>query len=226
MPLVSRLLLQGAPMEGLAHLVTESLVRHGFKTTFDHRRLQWSAWFPCQDSLSLIVAPSKPGLYAVGEEVAAFSGLSESPGCEPERSLPNSGKRMLALFQISEADDLGFAMGRLFLAPGPQRERIATGKCFARYVVIEDATQRRAALAAFQRWMASSVQAVFPGEQNPSFESVAKSVSEPSFLSGHDFKPTPSEVEARTAFMRSVEAPESSNKQAQIGPPAPIPSGF
>jgi hypothetical protein len=135
-------------MEGLAHLVAESLVRHGFEPTFDPRRLQWSKWFPCQDSLSLVLAPCKPGLFALGEELIA-------PG-EPALG---DGKQMLAMFQISEADDLGMALGRLFLSGTPERERFASGRCFARYVVIEDVTQRRTALTARQRWMASSAEA-------------------------------------------------------------------
>src|SRR5580704_10912519 len=145
-------------MEGLAHLVAESLVRHGFEPSFDHRRLQWSNWFRCQDSFSLVLAPCKPGIFALGEEVATFCGASEPRSRHPERSegSPSEGKRMLALFQISEAEDVGMALGRLFLAGNPVRERFAGGRCFARYVVIEDANQRRTALTALQRWMTSS----------------------------------------------------------------------
>ncbi len=135
-------------MEGLAHLVNESLIRHGFEPTFDHRRLQWSQWFPCHDSFSLLLAPCKPGLFALGEEVMPPGDLAVG-----------EGKRMLALFQISEANDLGMALGRLFLSGNPVRERLASGRCFARYVVVEDATQRRTAYTALQRWMASSAQA-------------------------------------------------------------------
>jgi hypothetical protein len=169
-------------MEGLAHLVAESMVRHGFEPAFDHRRLQWSNWFRCQDGFSLVLAPCKPGIFALAEEVVAPGELGVS-----------EGKRMLALFQISEANDVGMALGRLFLSGSPARERFASGRCFARYVVIEDPTQRQIALTALQRWMASSAEAV---------TGMAGSVAEPSF------------------------AAESSNKQAQIGPPAPIPSGF
>jgi|SRR5580658_1962723 hypothetical protein len=169
-------------MEGLAHLVAESMVRHGFEPAFDHRRLQWSNWFRCQDGFSLVLAPCKPGIFALAEEVVAPGELGVS-----------EGKRMLALFQISDANDVGMALGRLFLSGSPARERFASGRCFARYVVIEDPTQRQIALTALQRWMASSAEAV---------TGMANSVAEPSF------------------------AAESSNKQAQIGPPAPIPSGF
>jgi hypothetical protein len=172
-------------MEGLAHLVNESLIRHGFETTFDHRRLQWSQWFPCND-LSLLLAPCKPGLFALGEEVIP-----------PGDLVVGDGKRMLALFQISEANDLGMALGRLFLSGNPARERLSSGRCFARYVVVEDPTQRRTAYTALQRWMASSAQA-------------ASGVTS---------------AAASLALDADAE-PESSNKDAQTGPILPVASGF
>jgi hypothetical protein len=234
-------------MEGLAHLVAESLVRHGFEPSFDHRRLQWSNWFRCQDSFSLVLAPCKPGLFALGEEVIA-----------PGELAVGEGKRMLALFQISEADDVGMALGRLFLSGNPARERFASGRCFARYVVIEDANQRRTALTALQRWMASSSEAVtgvqqaisddthvaqnndalrdahvtpdapVRGAERSSAGSTSAHGSEGTrFVSGHDFSRAadPTTSTAASAADASLQ-PESSNKQAQIGPPSPIPSGF
>jgi hypothetical protein len=246
-------------MEGLAHLVAESLVRHGFEPTFDHRRLQWSSWFRCQDGFSLVLAPCKPGLFALAEEVIA-----------PGELAVGDGKRMLALFQISEADDLGMALGRLFLSGSPERERFASGRCFARYVVIEDPTQRQIALTALQRWMASSAEAVTGVPQSISGEthvpdeshvapdapvrglerssvsstsapgsldsrSVSgqepKSVSRPDTgsVSGHDFSRAATNAKSTAALAAAADAllhSESSNKQAQIGPPSPIPSGF
>jgi hypothetical protein len=173
-------------MEGLAHLVNESLIRHGFETTFDHRRLQWSQWFPCHDSLSVLLAPCKPGLFALGEEIIP-----------PGDLVVGEGKRMLASFQISEANDLGMALGRLFLSGNPARERLSSGRCFARYVVVEDPTQRRTAYTALQRWMASSAQA-------------ASGVTS-----------------AAVSLALDADAePESSNKDAQTGPILPVASGF
>ena len=130
-------------MEGLERMVSESFARHGVETSFDYRRVQWSRWLRCADSFSLVLMSSKPGVFALGEEIVA-------PGA--------AGKRMLALFQISETDDLGMALGRLFLPGNPLRERMATGRCFARYAVMEDATQRHAAYAALQRWLSSSLE--------------------------------------------------------------------
>jgi hypothetical protein len=213
-------------MEGLAHLVAESLVRHGFEPAFDHRRLQWSSWFRCQDGFSLVLAPCKPGLFALAEEVIA-----------PGELAVGEGKRMLALFQIANADDLGMALGRLFLSGSPERERFASGRCFARYVVIEDPTQRQLALTALQRWMTSSAEAVTGVPQSilgdthvPDETHVAPDAG---FVSGHDFSRAAnaaiSTAALAAASVDSADASaqsESSNKQAQIGPPSPIPSGF
>jgi hypothetical protein len=226
-------------MEDLAHLVAESLVRHGFEPSFDHRRLQWSNWFRCQDSFSLVLAPCKPGLFALGEEVIA-----------PGELAVGEGKRMLALFQISEADDVGLALGRLFLSANPARERFARGRCFARYVVIEDANQRRTALTALQRWMASSAEAATGAQRIISDDiCVTRNAdatvdthlaadapvrgaerSSAEFVSGHDFsRAAPPPILTAASVADPIDAspqPESSNKQAQIGPPSPIPSGF
>jgi hypothetical protein len=130
-------------MEGLERMVSESFARLGVEPAFDYRRVEWSRWFRCADSCSLVLVSSKPGVFALGEEIVA-------PGAV--------GKRMLALFQLSETDDLGMALGRLFLPGNPLRERMASGRCFARYAVMEDATQRHAAYAALQSWLSSSLE--------------------------------------------------------------------
>jgi len=132
-------------MEALERLVSESFARHGIETRFDHRRLQWSRWFRCADGFSLPSVCSKPGLFALAEEVITPAAVTNI-----------SGRRMLVLFRISEAEDLGMALGRLFLPRSLEHERLASRCCFARYAVIEDAPQRRSAYAALQRWMASS----------------------------------------------------------------------
>jgi hypothetical protein len=243
-------------MEGLAHLVDESLIRHGFEPSFDHRRLQWSQWFPCHDSLSILLAPCKPGLFALGEEVIP-----------PGELAVGEGKRMLALFQISEANDLGMALGRLFLSGNPARERLSSGRCFARYVAVEDPAQRRTACTALQRWMASSAQAASGTSQAtsdkadaaPSASHVAPDAlvrgaeqssagpvvsydahhgslvsghdgQDRGFVSGHDFSRAASAAIRRAALAAepgdASPLPGSSNEQAQIGPLLPIPSSF
>jgi hypothetical protein len=97
----------------------------------------------------------------LAEEVAAFRGVSEPGGSHPERGEGSlgSGKRMLALFEIAKTDDLGMALGRLFLPGALQRERLESGRCFARYAVVEDELQRESAHAAFQLWLSGSAEA-------------------------------------------------------------------
>ena len=141
-------------MEGLERLVSESFARHGVQTAFDHRRLQWSPWFRCADS-SVVQASTKPGLFALADEV-----IPREAG----------GRRMLALLRICEAEDLGMALGRLFLPRSPERERLASGRCFARYTVIEDPVQRHAAHAALQAWLTETTSGISeetkPGTEN------------------------------------------------------------
>src|SRR5207302_9195666 len=95
-------------MEGLERLVTESFARHGIETRFDHRRLHWSQWFRCADAFGLPSVCSKPGLFALAEEVIT-----------PGEITAVGGKRMLALFQISQAEALGMALGALSLPRSP-----------------------------------------------------------------------------------------------------------
>src|SRR5438105_4482296 len=56
-------------MEAITRLVVDSLARHGLDRPVDPRRLQWSRWFRCDSPHSLLVVPSKPGIFALAEEV-------------------------------------------------------------------------------------------------------------------------------------------------------------
>src|SRR5215470_6140537 len=124
-------------MVNISQIVDESLARHGVEPTIDHLRLQWSRWFRCDSSFSVLLAPAKPGIFALAEEIVP----AEDSNVGPRASSPAS-KRMLALFEIKDSDDIGMALGRLFLPGNPLREKLETGKCFARYAVIEDSAER------------------------------------------------------------------------------------
>ena len=208
-------------MEALTRLVTDSLARHGFDRPIDPRRLQWSRWFRCDSPHSLLVVPSKPGIFAIAEEImdlgnakdfgsgnahvgtAAPESLprAESRGPAEQRSaglttsssadgttapapippaekplggaalqrcdspplkdaaLAAEGKRrMLAVLQFSEDDDMAFTLDRMFTCANPLRSRLASGRCFLRFVVIEDQTQRRDICSALNQWMHSSAE--------------------------------------------------------------------
>ena len=119
----------------------------------DDERLNWSKWFRCESSFSLLLVPPKAGIFAVGEEVMT-SGL---PG----------GKRMLMVLQFGESDDLARALGRLFGPAHPLRPRIAAGNCLLRYALVEDAVTRHAACTALQDWLAASTEALSSHENSP-----------------------------------------------------------
>ena len=184
-------------MEALTRLVADSLARHGLDRPVDPRRLQWSRWFRCDSTHSLLVVPSKPGIFALAEEImdlgltaakpedgllrsreaapeaprsspegAAYdsprrkSGVGSQPGTESRRdgTDPIASKGMLAVLQFSEDDDMAFTLDRMFTCVNPMRARLASGRCFLRFVVIEDQTQRRNICAALNQWMLSSAE--------------------------------------------------------------------
>ena len=205
-------------METLTRLVTDSLVRHGFDRPIDPRRLQWSRWFRCDSTHSLLVVPSKPGIFAIAEEIMEYPSKTHvgtvALGCPPERSsgvassapiadlckfreghdfspepalskrsapkgavtppaktpaLAAAGvadgahtddvvRRMLAVLQFSEDDDMAFTLDRMFTLINPMRARLSSGRCFLRFVVIEDQDQRRSICSALNQWMLSSAE--------------------------------------------------------------------
>ena len=133
-------------MEDLTRLVDNSMARHGVEVTLDYRRLQWSSWFRYESCFSLLLVPSAPGIYTLGEEIVA-------PG-----EIPGS-KRMLAIFQVSETEDLCVALSRHFSPRSPLRERLSSGRCFVRFAQVADTPSRHTAYKALNQWFASSVEA-------------------------------------------------------------------
>jgi hypothetical protein len=213
-------------MEALTRLVVDSLARHGFDRPVDPRRLQWSRWFRCDSPHSLLVVPSKPGIFALAEEVmdlgpgkasgasnihvettgkahvetaatggpernSAAASIASRVGVSNDREghdfsraanaspmSPASAaegvsiRRMLAVIQFSEDDDMAFTLDRMFTQANPLRARLASGQCFLRFVVIEDGTQRRSICAALNQWMQSSAEKAtgLPAEFQSSLE--------------------------------------------------------
>jgi hypothetical protein len=172
-------------MEGLIHLVSESFARHGFDRPLDYRRLHWSRWFPCNSPRSLLFVPSKPGVFALAEEVMDFGSIktdvetaasavprSEASGPEWDRvshhlipgdltpeadsRKPEAARRMLAVLQFCEDDDMAFVLDRMFSRENTMRARLASGRCFVRFVVLEDQSQRRSICSALNQWLISS----------------------------------------------------------------------
>src|ERR1700746_1383645 len=77
-------------MEALTRLVADSLARHGFDRPVDFRRLQWSRWFHCDSQHSLLYVPSKPGVFALAEEIIS-SDVTARPEISPGHGLSREG---------------------------------------------------------------------------------------------------------------------------------------
>ena len=169
-------------MEGLSRLVAESLARHGFDRPLDYRRLHWSRWFRCESLHSLLVVPSRPGVFALAEEIAdlspssthivtaalvrqdahvgadAFARPAERSSAAPATGTASVSRRMLAIHQFFEDDDMAFVLDRMMSHPNPMRDRVNSGRYFVRYVVIENPVQRRDICAALNQWIVSTAE--------------------------------------------------------------------
>ena len=155
-------------METLTRLVSESLARHGFDRPVDYRRLQWSRWFRCESHHSVLVVPSKPGVFALAEEIthvataasavpqSEASGVVSGPGTrDPET---DTAHRMLAVTKFFEDDDMAFVLDRMLSHENPMRARLASGRYFVRFVEIQDQAQRRGICSALNQWILSSAE--------------------------------------------------------------------
>ena len=106
--------------------------------------LNWSRWFRCESSFGLLLVPNQPGVFALAEEVL------EAPGPQ--------ARRMLAVFEIDEAEDVSRALSRLFAPASPWHERLATSRCYMRYAVVPDPVKRQAATASLRNWLNSQME--------------------------------------------------------------------
>ena len=158
-------------METLTRLVTESLARHGFDRPVDYRRLQWSHWFRCESHHSLLIVPSKPGVFALAEGVMSIPDRvaadplvrprnpSEAKGSGLGANLPEAeSRRMLAVSKFYEDDDMAYVLDRMLSYQNPLQARLASGHYFVRFVVIEDASQRHSICSALNQWIVCSAE--------------------------------------------------------------------
>jgi hypothetical protein len=67
---------------------------------------------------------------------------------------------MLAVTQFFEDDDMAFVLDRMLSRQNPMAARLASGRYFVRFVVIEDQTQRRSICSALNQWMVSASEKV------------------------------------------------------------------
>ena len=102
--------------------------------------MNWSRWFRCESSSSLLLVPNQPGIFALAEEMV-----------QPAEN----SRRMLAVFEVQEADDLARATSRLFAAGSPWRDKLGEARCYVRYAVAPSIADRRAAANALKTWLNS-----------------------------------------------------------------------
>jgi hypothetical protein len=103
--------------------------------------MNWSRWFRCESSFGLLLVPNQPGIYALAEEIVQPAG-------------PYS-HRMLAVFEVEEADDLARSLSRLFAPGSPWRQKITEERCYLRYAVAPSVEDRRGAATALKNWLNS-----------------------------------------------------------------------
>lgn len=105
--------------------------------------LSWSRWFRCESSFGLLLVPDLPGIFALAEEVVQPAG-------------PNS-RRVLAVFEVNEADRLVQALSRLFALGSQWHERLKAANCYLRYAVVADPDKRRTATEALKTWLSAQM---------------------------------------------------------------------
>ncbi len=101
--------------------------------------MNWSRWFRCESSFGLVLVPNQPGVYALAEEIVEPAG-------------PQS-RRMLAVFDVIESDDLARSLSREFAAGSKWRQRLNERNCFVRYTLTANADERLAVTDALQHWL-------------------------------------------------------------------------
>lgn len=247
-------------MEGLTRLVTESLVRHGFDRPLDYRRLQWSRWFRCDSHHSLLFVPSKAGVFAVAEEITHVATTPKPALSAVERAVPRSEasgpaedvdaasqpatRRMLAVSQFFEADDMAFVLDRMLSRPNPMREHFESGRYFVRFVAIEDGSQRRSIAATLNQWIASEAEkatGIGPDfatslELTAATEYVPPSTAQPSLFDNvhvaQALMPAAADTATESGLAASRPNPHAtaphldSGAATNIHCPSPFPSGF
>ena len=217
-------------MESLTRLVSESLARHGFERPLDYRRLHWSRWFRCESHHSLLSVPSKPGVFAIAEEILNIKSSpahvapwvasgNEASGTVAEAGCREPGaesSRMLAVTKFFEDDDMAFTLDRMLSWQNPMRARLESGRYFVRYVVIEDQAQRRSICNALNQWIACSSE-LATGIGSHFATSLELPIADASVAPAERQPKAPAPVSAR---------PQTSASGSEMRRPFSFPSGF
>jgi hypothetical protein len=90
-----------------------------------------------------------------GEQGALAPVVPEAQHPKPEAQV-SEARRMLAVTQFFEADDMAFVLDRMLSRAHVLHSRLESGRFFVRYVEIQDETQRQNICNALNQWIASS----------------------------------------------------------------------
>ena len=241
-------------MEGITRLVSESLVRHGFDRPLDYRRLHWSRWYRCESPHSLLFVPSKPGVFALAEEIGpastnggdtaswerhdysranpdSYQGTASAVPQQPvemNTALAAAGaRRVLAVSQFFQADDMAFVLDRMLSNQNPMRARLISGHYFVRYVAIEDECQRRSVCSALNQWIAGASEQISGIGAHFATSLELTDVRVGRTLLSADAHNAPAQASGARATTSSATAPQlDSGAATNIHCPAPFPSGF
>jgi hypothetical protein len=129
--------------------------------------------------------------------------------------------------------------GRLFLPGNRLLGKLNSGRCFARYAVIEDASQRSAAYAVFQRWMQDSADTASGIREQPCDSDISvRADRQQSFSADTPVRAAETEnqpdADVHAAVPPSISSAwgagflEVQNRETDwtLRRPAPLPSGF
>ena len=219
-------------MEGISRLVSESLARHGFDRPLDYRRLHWSRWFRCESHHSLLQVPSKPGVFALAEEIVNFApsnaqvgtAVLGGPAEHSSVAAEPDPRRMLAVTQFFESDDMAFSLDRMLIQANPMRARLNSGRYFVRFVTIQEDAQRRSICASLNQWVANSGEKI-AGIGAHFASSLELTETRPA--AGN----SPAHTERSAATPNVISSPSAaphldSGSASNIHCPSPLPSGF
>ena len=143
-----------------------------------------------------------------------------------------ASKRMLAVIQFSEDDNMAFVLDRMFAYSNPMRSRLQAGNCFVRFVVVEDGLQRRSICAALNQWMRNSAEKAsgLPADFSSSLELAAENVvwaRQPIFAAATRTSVAATNAGITNAGIKTnAQLPTESGANRNLHCPQPFPSGF
>jgi hypothetical protein len=95
---------------------------------------------------------------AASRDLSIAALAAETIASEASSPKPEAAKRMLAVTQFFEDDDMAFVLDRMLSRHNVMSSRLTSGRYFVRFVVVEDQTQRRSICAALNQWVASAAE--------------------------------------------------------------------